>query len=44
MLALLVLVLILLIIYSPSFDFKLRIGNKEIELITSEVSTSESSE
>jgi hypothetical protein len=44
MLALLLLVLIILVLYAPNFDFKFRIGNKEFEIISSEVSSSETSD
>jgi len=43
MLALLLLVFIILVIYAPNFDFKFRIGNKEVEIISSEVCSSECS-
>jgi len=44
MFALLVLVFIVLLIYTPSFKVKFQVGNKEIVIQTSEVSSSESSE
>jgi len=37
-----ILVLILLILYTPNFKFKFRIGNKEIIIESSEINQSES--
>jgi hypothetical protein len=44
MFAILVLVFIILLIYTPSFKFKFQIGNKEVVIQSSEINNSETSE
>jgi Sec-independent protein translocase protein TatA len=43
MFALILLVILVVLFYLPSFGFKIRVGNKEFKVETSEIDNSESS-